>query len=269
MINYYKKAWKIAGSLRKYQYARLTTILWVLAVIYEFYILITYDYAGLGSLGAIIANIFEAIVITIVLCLLTYVNSRFFPWAKVRLPIQGIDKPVFQDMTESGEEIYRDTLSRGPQATPDFDISTSTTEVEDPEVTPTNVPYSVRQNIKAKYGNNYDVYRSTGNGTPTNVSETADIQRKYGSQYGVYSKRPTRTRTATTFNFGLNWRQESQAELKARARGDKWGMEISVFLMHTVVAPLLDTMVNFVVWPFSFLIGAYKMRSIVKDQSNK
>lgn len=172
-------------------------------------------------------------------------------------------------MTESGEEIYRDTLSRGPQATPDFDISTSTTEVEDPEVTPTNVPYSVRQNIKAKYGNNYDVYRSTGNSTPTNVSETADIQRKYGSQYGVYSKRSTRTRTATTFNFGLNWRQESQAELKARARGDKWGIEICVFLIHTVVAPLLDTMVNFVVWPFSFLIGAYKMRSIVKDQSNK
>ena len=79
MINYYKKAWKVAGELSKSQYVRLTTILWILAVIDALYILATYNYAGFSSLGAMIANIIEAIIIAIVLCVLTYVNIRFFP----------------------------------------------------------------------------------------------------------------------------------------------------------------------------------------------
>lgn len=265
-INYYKKAWRIAGKLQKHQYARLTTIIWWIIAAGILYIVATYNYADSAS-SEIIINVIEAIITVPIVCLLTYVNTRFFPWAKIRLPFQGRDKPLLQDVVESGEEAYRNTMKDGPQISgPDINISSGTTEIEDPEDTPINVPYSDIQNVKAKYGSNAGIYRNTGNGTPINTSETSNVQKKYGTEYGVYSEQPTQTREANTFDVGVTWKRESQKDLEARAKGDKWGMELVVLILRLIVAPVMDVMFNMFVWPFSFLIGPLKMRSIVKSE---
>lgn len=84
-INYYKKAWRIAGKLQKHQYARLTTIIWWIIAAGILYIVATYNYADSAS-SEIIINVIEAIITVPIVCLLTYVNTRFFPWTKIRLP---------------------------------------------------------------------------------------------------------------------------------------------------------------------------------------
>lgn len=69
-------------------------------------------------------------------------------------------------------------MKDGPQISgPYINISSGTTEIENPEDTPTNIPYSDIQNVKAKYGSDAGIYRNTGNGTPINTSETSNVQK--------------------------------------------------------------------------------------------
>lgn len=274
MINYYKKAWKVAGELNKFQYVRLTTILWILAVIDALYILATYNYAGFSSLGAMIANIIEAIIIAIVLCVLTYVNIRFFPWAK---HVSKFEKSLLQDMEDSGNQAYQETIDEGPRDKMVIHEHPETSIVQDDaprkDTTPTNVPYSEVQNVKAKYGSNYEIRRNTGGSTPVNVPETSNIQKNYGSNYAVVAKKPTddepTTREVSSVGYDISYVQESYKEFIRRAKTNKWLEAFRVFLTRMLLYPVLNTIINFILWPFSFLIGAYKMRSTVKAQNNE
>ena len=81
-MNYFKKAWKLSGSLNKYQYIRLTSIIWLVGVVYIVGTMLFDNYASL-SIVQMILNILEAMLFSVVVILIAYVDVRFFPWAKL------------------------------------------------------------------------------------------------------------------------------------------------------------------------------------------
>lgn len=267
MIDYYKKAWKVTGTLEKYQYFRLVSIAWVLLLAFAILNSIFIGFAGM-SLGGIIENIIELIIIVLIICILAYADIRFFPWAKVNLnPHKNMS--LVEDMKDGARQEYEDTLNEGPRQYSTYDISSETKMEDVPEDVPTDVPYSVRQQLKAKYGSNYDIYRNNGNSNavPADVFDQTrgDIKRKYGDQYDVYAKRPTVQRPRTTYFFTKRYYEENYLEFKLRLKTNQIAGALEVLFVRMIMFPVFNFMFNFMIfWPLAFLIGPYKMRSDVE-----
>lgn len=267
MIGYYKKAWKVAGTLQKYQYFRLISILWI--IFWVFCIGTTIAATDLTGvpISEVIETIVEAIIIIPIIVVMIYVNIRFFPWAKTNLnPDKNIS--IIDNVKREAKREYQDTLNKGPQQYSEFDISSHTEMVDEPEDVPTNVPYSARQAIKAKYGSNYDVYRNNGSSPAAhNVSDQTRqaIKNNYGQLYDVYASRPSVKRPHTTYKLTRKYYQESYLDFKLRLKESQIAAAIQILVFRIILVPLINFMANFmIVWPFAFVIAPIKMRSVVK-----
>lgn len=267
MIGYYKKAWKVAGTLQKYQYFRLISILWIIFWVFCIGTTIaTTDLTGV-PISEVIETIVEAIIIIPIIVVMIYVNIIFFPWAKTNLnPDKNIS--IIDDVKREAKREYQDTLNKGLQQYSEFDISSHTEMVDKPEDVPTNVPYSVRQAIKVKYGSNYDVYRNNGSSPAAhNVSDQTRqaIKNNYGQLYDVYASRPSVKRPHTTYKLTRKYYQESYLAFKLRLKERQIAAAIEVLVFRIIMVPLINFMANLMfVWPFAFVIAPIKMRSVVK-----
>ena len=270
-MNYFKKAWKLSGSLNKYQYIRLTSIIWLVGVVYIVGTMLFDNYASL-SIVQMILNILEAMLFSVVVILIAYVDVRFFPWAKIDLnPHKNMS--ITQEMRYEAGRAAQDVMDEGPQMKSNIKTYSNTQMVDKPQDVPTNVPYSVRQDIKAKYGSNYDVYRNNGNSdaNPAYVSnQDRQSVQQYGGQYNVYAKRPNVKTPVTTYTFEKEYVQESYNEFMSRVKERELGTALAVLFFRLLGLPLINLAFNVLFWPIAFLIGSYKMRKEVKaipDQS--
>lgn len=270
MLNYFKKVWKLTGTLSKFQYIRLTTIVWLFIIGVSIITMLFSNYSGF-SIGQMILNILEGILFAVILVFLAYVDTRFFPWAKVDLnPHKGMS--IMEDINYTQKREYQYDIHEGPQMKSTIKAYSNTQMVDKPQDVPTNVPYSVRQNIKAKYGNNYDVYRNNGNSdaNPAYVSDQ-DKQsvQQYGQQYNVYAKRPNIKTPVTTYTYEKQYVQESYGEFMSRIKEKQFTTAIMVLFYRLIVLPFGNFIFNFLLWPIAFIIGSYKMRGEVKKISDQ
>lgn len=119
-MNYFKKAWRLSGSLPKKSYFTICNIGWTAISIF----LIISQLSVFGNLPSYVAtfgllgtirDLLECILIILLEIIWWYVNARFSPF--INKAVLGKNKHGVKRAINRGKQIYSETMNNGPTTT--------------------------------------------------------------------------------------------------------------------------------------------------------